>query len=118
MARLGNKLSRAGSSKHTTPTKSKPKSFHLQYGTPNALGAALHFESGTKLKNAATKVVQDWEPWCRRHNSAGLDELYAAVQFINTWYDSLPEDGTAMDATYMFDEHTGTALRLRMWRTP
>lgn len=118
MARLGNKLSRAGSSKHTTPTKSKPKNFHLQYGTPNTLGAPSHFESGTKLKNAATKVVQDWEPWCRRHNAAGLDALYAAVQFINAEYEVLPDDGEAVDRTFLFDEHTGTALRIRMWKTP
>lgn len=75
MARLGNKLSRAGSSKHTTPTKSKPKHWHLQTGTPNTLTEPIRFDSHTKLKNTTLKIIADWEPWCLRHNKAGSEAL-------------------------------------------
>lgn len=117
MARLGNKLSRAGSSKHTTPTKSKPKHWHLQTGTPNALTEPIRFDSHTKLKNAALKIIADWEPWCLRHNHVGSEALYAAKDFVNVHYAELPDGGEHVDATFCFDEHTGTSIRIVMWRT-
>lgn len=75
-----------------------------------------HYEQFRQAKEWAFKQLKDWEPWCKRYNSAGLvvlDELRTMVAETEGFFWQNPEKSERI-IEGVLDQHTGTKVRCRI----
>lgn len=101
--------------KQATPrrTSSKSKRYHATIGGPNSPGVVRDFYELAEQKRECRKALAEQEPWCKRHNQAGLEALFDAQRKVDEYF-ALSATPVVIDAA--FDEHYGQTIRITMWR--
>ncbi len=88
--------------------------FKLNVGSPTMPGLDdREFKTLAQLRNAAEKVLRDFEPRVRRWNPDGLSVLHDAILAIQSITD-LP---AARPFDVVLDADSGTAIRIILFTT-
>lgn len=87
---------------------------------PHLQGRDEHsYEHFNQAKAWAHNQIDDWVPWCKRYNPAGLlvlDDLKSTIASTEGWFwQGDLETERVMEG--VLDEHTGTTIRVRIRRT-
>lgn len=87
--------------------------YKVRFGTRNTLGPEHQFATEAATKEAIMKAFHDWDAWCRRYNTDGLDAIKAAATEASVI--TFHRERSRIEC--IFDEHTGMHVCAEYWTT-